>query len=181
MRHLLSVDGRDFLAREVRNAMRWALLTAVLAAPTSTLVAGCSGADGPLGGPHGGSESTLGPTAGNVNDVSIDAGDDGGSSSSGDGASSSSPARTFSQIFSKYLAAGTPGNCTLCHAQMSSASASYAWLASQGYVTGASSLLVLPGSCLSWYGGTMPPGGSQSDAQAVSDMNAWAAAGAPNN
>lgn len=160
--------------------MRWAYLAAILLAPTSTLLAGCSGANGPLGGPHGGTESTIAPTAGNVNDVSFDDGDAGGNGTGDGSTSSSGPARTFGEIFGKYLAGGTVGNCTLCHAQMSSASASYSWLASQGYVMGASSLLVLPGSCLSWYGGTMPPGGSQ-DAQAVSDMNAWAAAGAPNN
>jgi hypothetical protein len=158
--------------------MRSVYLAAILVAPTSTLVAGCGGgADGPLGGPHGGTEGTIAPTAGNVNDVAVDDGDSG---ADGGSASSSGPVLTFGQIFDKYLASGTPGNCTECHAQMSSASTSYAWLVGQGYVAGKSSLLVQPGSCLSWYGGTMPPGGSP-NAQAVSDMNAWAAAGALNN
>jgi hypothetical protein len=161
--------------------MRSVYLAAVLVALTSTPVAGCGGADGPLGGPHDGTESTIAPTPGNVNDVPVEDGDDGGTSGADGGTSSSGPALTFAQIFSKYLASGTPGNCTECHAQMSNASTSYGWLVGQGYVQGASSLLVHPGSCLSWYGGTMPPGGSPSDPQAVSDMNAWAAAGAPNN
>jgi hypothetical protein len=64
---------------------------------------------------------------------------------------------------------------------MSSASASYSWLSGQRYISGTSSLLAASGSCLSWYGGNMPPGGTRTDAQAVSDMNAWAAAGAMNN
>jgi len=160
--------------------MRSVYLAAILVAPTSTLVAGCGGAGGPLGGPHGGTESTIAPTPGNVNDVPVDDGDDGGTSSADGSTSSTGPALTFGQIFSMYLASGTPGNCTECHAQMGSASTSYAWLVGQGYVDGASSLLVASGSCLSWYGGTMPPGG-QSDAQAVSDISAWVAAGALNN
>ncbi len=36
-------------------------------------------------------------------------------------------------------------------------------------------------SVLSWFGGSMPPGGTTSDAQATSDVNAWAAAGALDN
>jgi hypothetical protein len=43
--------------------------------------------------------------------------------------------------------------------------------------------LTRSGSCLTWYGGNMPPGGPGASkmAQAVTDMNAWAAAGAQNN
>jgi hypothetical protein len=84
-------------------------------------------------------------------------------------------------IFNEYLKNGTTGTCTRCHSQMGSASGSYSWLSSQGYIRGTGSILVVTGSCLTWYGGTMPPGGPRSDAQAVSDMNAWAAAGAMNN
>ncbi len=64
---------------------------------------------------------------------------------------------------------------------MSSASGAYSYLSGQGYISGTGSILVKTGSCLSWYGGNMPPGGSRSNAMAVSDMNAWAAAGAKNN
>jgi hypothetical protein len=84
-------------------------------------------------------------------------------------------------IFSKYLASGTAGGCPRCHGQMGSASGAYSWLSGQRYISGTGSLLVTGGSCLSWYGGNMPPGGTRKDAQAVSDMNAWAAAGAKNN
>ncbi len=80
-----------------------------------------------------------------------------------------------------YLAGGTEGDCSQCHSQMGSASGSYSWLSSKGYIGGGQPALTDPNqSCLSWYGGNMPPNGP-SDAQAVSDMNAWAAAGAQNN
>jgi hypothetical protein len=64
---------------------------------------------------------------------------------------------------------------------MSSASSGYSWLQSTGYIGGSSPSLTNPSSsCLSWYGGNMPPNGP-SDPNAVSAMNAWAAAGAQNN
>jgi hypothetical protein len=117
---------------------------------------------------------------------SSSSGGSGGSSSGSSGSGSSSgttaaPTPTWSEIFSKYLGNLTTGNCTRCHGQMGSASGSYSWLSSQRYISGASSPLVKSGSCLTWYGGNMPPGGPRTDAQAVADMNAWAAAGAKNN
>jgi hypothetical protein len=86
-------------------------------------------------------------------------------------------------IYQAYLANGTPGNCNGggCHFQMSSASGAYSYLKSSGYINGTGSYLVKSGSCLSWYGGNMPPGGPRSEPMAVSDMNAWAAAGAMDN
>ena len=52
----------------------------------------------------------------------------------------------------------------------------------KGYINGTSSALVNSNqSCLAWYGGNMPTSGSKSVPQAVTDMNAWAAAGAQNN
>jgi hypothetical protein len=88
---------------------------------------------------------------------------------------------TFSQLYTKYLAGGTIGNCVPCHGGTGSASSMYSWLQGKGYVGGASPRLTSTiGSCLSWYGGNMPPGGPQ-NAQAVSDFNAWAAAGGMNN
>ncbi len=86
------------------------------------------------------------------------------------------PAPTWTEIDGKYLT-----TCTGCHRQMSSPSGAYSYLASQGYINGTGSVLVKSGSCLSWYGGNMPIGGSRSDPQAVSDMDAWAAAGAMDN
>ena len=56
----------------------------------------------------------------------------------------------------------------------------YQYLSSQGYINGTGSLLCKSGSCLSYYGGNMPPLGSGNPA-AVTDFNAWAAAGAMDN
>jgi hypothetical protein len=54
-------------------------------------------------------------------------------------------------------------------------------LKAQGYIAGAGSTLIDPSkSCLTWYGGNMPPCGGGGD-RAASDMNAWAATGALNN
>jgi hypothetical protein len=65
---------------------------------------------------------------------------------------------------------------------MSDAKGSYSWLQQKGYLGGSSPSLTNPNSsCLTWYGGNMPPGGPSSVPQAVSDMNAWAAAGAQDN
>ncbi|HEX3772550.1 MAG TPA: hypothetical protein VHV30_16845 [Polyangiaceae bacterium] len=64
---------------------------------------------------------------------------------------------------------------------MNSASGAYSWLQGQFYISGTGSLLAKSGSCLSWFGGNMPPGGTRSNAQASSDFAAWAAAGAANN
>jgi len=64
---------------------------------------------------------------------------------------------------------------------MGSAGGAYSWLSQKGYIGGGSPPLTDPNqSCLSWYSGNMPPNGP-SDQQAVTEMNAWAAAGAQNN
>jgi hypothetical protein len=91
-------------------------------------------------------------------------------------------APTWTQIYTSYLKAGTPGNCAAggCHSfQMPNPKSAYSYL--QAYISGSSSILVKTGSCLSWYGGNMPPGGPRTEAMATSDMNAWAAAGAMDN
>ncbi len=83
---------------------------------------------------------------------------------------------TFTYIFNAYLT-----GCKMCHTQTQSSNATYLWLRSQGYISGSSPALVSSSqSCLSWYGGNMPPGGG-GNASAVADMNAWATAGALNN
>jgi hypothetical protein len=82
------------------------------------------------------------------------------------------------------LKTGTVGDCadSGCHGQMGSASGAYSWLSNKGYISGTSSALVDPNqSCLTWFGGSMPRGGPSSEPQAVTDMKAWAAAGAQNN
>jgi hypothetical protein len=80
------------------------------------------------------------------------------------------------------LKSGTVGNCPHCHSSTGSASGAFSWLQGKGYVGGANPALTDPAqSCLTWYGGNMPTGGPSSNASAVNDMNAWAAAGAKNN
>jgi hypothetical protein len=90
-------------------------------------------------------------------------------------------APTWSKLYSSYLANGTTGGCPRCHGQMGSASGAYSYLQGQLYINGTGSLLAASGSCLSWFGGNMPPGGTRNNAQATSDFKAWAAAGAKNN
>lgn len=92
-------------------------------------------------------------------------------------------APTWTQIWTNYLQAGTKGNCkSSCHSQMSSPSAAYSWLKGRGYISGTTSALVDSSqSCLSWYGGNMPPSGPGSVPAATTDMDAWVKAGALNN
>jgi hypothetical protein len=170
----------------------------------------CTSGGEPLGGPHGGATSALPPptegaTPGSTSPASSsgDASsspDEGGASSSGSsvasgcgggedgGGGEGGAAPTWTEIYTNYLSASSPAACAACHThatQMPTASASYTYLASQGYIGGACPTLVQVGSsCLTWYSGEMPPGGTDnpaSDAQAVIDMNAWAAAGAKND
>jgi hypothetical protein len=62
---------------------------------------------------------------------------------------------------------------------MGTSAKAYSYLSN--YINGTSSRLVVNGqSCLTWFGGNMPPGGG-SDSQAVTDLDAWVAAGAQNN
>ncbi|HLK36466.1 MAG TPA: hypothetical protein VKU41_06905 [Polyangiaceae bacterium] len=150
---------------------------------------GSSGASaGSSGGTPPGSGSSSGSTGGSSG---VHAGSSSGSSTSSgamSGASSGSSmggssCDTWTCIHMTYLAQGTPGNCgtAFCHSQMSSPSGAYTWLKGQGYIGGSPPALVGSRSCLTWFGGNMPPGGSRSNSQAVSDLNAWAAAGAQNN
>jgi hypothetical protein len=108
--------------------------------------------------------------------VETGSGDGAGSVASEGGETGAAVAPTWSAIFSSYLTM-----CKTCHIEMNSASSAYSWLQSQDFIDGAFSPLVSPAqSCLSWYGGDMPPGGTD-NAAAVTEMDAWAAAGALNN
>ena len=93
------------------------------------------------------------------------------------------PAPTFTMLFDAYLAAGTVGDCARsgCHSVMSSPALAHSYLWGNGYISGTTSAIVTTQSCLSWYGGTMPPHGPSSAGSAVTDFNAWVAAGAQNN
>lgn len=118
---------------------------------------------------------------------------DGGSSSDPDGGTTAADSGgqdattvmpgeiTWTYLVGTYLAKGKLGNCAGCHSQFASPAKAYSYLAGKGYITaGTKPALISSQSCLSWYGGTMPPGGPSS-AAAVKDFDAWAAAGSKNN
>ena len=107
---------------------------------------------------------------------------DSGTQTQDSGGTQTQTAPTWTQIFNSYFKSGTKGRCNSCHSQGSSAGNLYSWLQGRGYISGKNSALVDPNqSCISWYGGNMPTSGPSSYPQAVTDMNAWAAAGALNN
>ncbi len=169
--------------------------TVLLAAATmAATLAACSGDFDPLGGPYGGSgrapspsdklppvppiDASCGTSASPAKTTAVaEAGVDAGSPEGGD-AAGGGPVPTWTELYTNYLTGcAAPG----CHGEMSSAKGAYSWLQSQGYISGATSTLAIKDkSCLKWFGGDMPPCGSAGQ-QAVSDMNAWVAAGAPNN
>ncbi len=108
--------------------------------------------------------------------------DSGGGGGSPDASPPPPSAPTWSQLFTNYLASGTDCDCRGCHSQGSSASSLYSWLSGRGYMNGTNpTFLSSTRDGLTWFGGGMPPNGAASNSQAVSDFNAWAAAGAQNN
>ncbi len=167
-------------------------------------LAACGAVDEqPLGGPNGGTTDPTDPNGGQDDTTNPDSttGDDAGTTTSTKDSGTSqkdsgttttkdasvtvdsggSTSVTWTSIFNNYMAGSREGRCSSCHSQGSTAAKLYSWLSGKGYISGTKSALVSSSqSCLSWYGGNMPPSGP-SDAKAVSDMNAWAASGAPNN
>jgi polyvinyl alcohol dehydrogenase (cytochrome) len=94
----------------------------------------------------------------------------------------SAGAPRWSQIFDRYLGAGTVGHCQNCHADMVSATSAHAFLTRVGQIDGVNSLIASPErSRLTWFGGEMPPGGPESLPDAQRDITAWVAAGALND
>ena len=85
-------------------------------------------------------------------------------------------APTWTDVFDAYMT-----TCKSCHSAMGTPSSAYTYLQGLGYVGGSSPRITATGSCLTWYGGNMPPGGPASNPTAVSLMNAWAAAGGAND
>jgi hypothetical protein len=85
---------------------------------------------------------------------------------------------TWTQIHTRYLTTGTIGNCPVCHGEMETPESAYSWLDQRGELVH----LADPNrSVLSWYGGGMPVRGPTSAPQAVTDIDAWSAAGRANN
>ena len=96
-----------------------------------------------------------------------------------------SEAPTWSAIYARYFGPGSAGDCArsrACHAAvMNDAPAAYSWLVQRGYIAGSQSPLVSKSnSCLTWFGGNMPPRGGADD-DAARELDAWVAAGATNN
>jgi hypothetical protein len=148
------------------------LFASLIATAAGCVACGDPGA--PLGGPFGGTTGYTAPDSGTAPDVDVpDA--PRGDSSHGD-------APTWTQIYDRYLAAGTVGNCGGCHSFLGTAGEAYDSLSSSGQIHGTSSPIVSHGdSDMSWFGGFMPLGGPSSDSAAESEMNAWVAAGALQN
>jgi hypothetical protein len=94
------------------------------------------------------------------------------------------PQVRWTDLYRTYLGPGTNGGCARarpCHSDtMADAGSAYAWLAQRGYIAGAQSPLVMKNSCLRWFGGNMPPRGEPNDT-AARELEAWVAAGAPEN
>ncbi|HVW28283.1 MAG TPA: hypothetical protein VHC69_23130 [Polyangiaceae bacterium] len=148
--------------------------------------AACSTSGPPLGGPHGGNGTSVGPTV--TNESPVDAAYTVRPPDAAPGGIAGAP-NTWLHIYTSWLAVDTIGNCSKtganCHAQdMSNATAAYQWLEQQGYVGGGVTALVDPNfSCLSWFGGDMPPTApdkTQSD-KAAMEMMMWAMAGGTDN
>ena len=84
----------------------------------------------------------------------------------------------WNDLYRKYMAVGTVGDCASCHAEARTAAETYRWLAGQQYMIGSPPYLIDPRtSCFSWLGGDMPPDGPSSYAGARRDFQAWANAG----
>ena len=87
---------------------------------------------------------------------------------------------TWTELHTKYLASGTTGNCgrSGCHSQCSGASGCFTWLNGKGYISGG----IDANQLFTWTSnGFMPPNGPSTNAQAVTDFDAWTAAGSQNN
>lgn len=148
--------------------------------------------DGGSGNNKGGGSGSDGGSSGGDTDGGTTGGDT--DSGTGGGGTDSGPtgggAPTWSTIYATYFASGTPGHCgnSGCHLNSlkgfkcgSDKTTCYNGLVTAGYVSGTSSALSDPKqSCLTWFGGNMPPGGGSSSA-AQKDITAWVADGAKNN
>ena len=148
------------------------------------LCVGCGASNSmPLGGPYGGTQDPELVGEGGVIGDGDGVLDPGTSSGNGSIAADSGGLPTWTHLYDAYFVAGTIGNCIHCHkAQMGTASASFSWLQAEGYVGGSNPALDDPSSsCLSWLGGTMPPGGPTTNKTAQRDLDTWARAGAKNN
>ena len=164
--------------------------TGAAGSPTGTIGGGPS-----TGGAGTGGTGTGGAGTGGTTDAGGTGSGTGGATDAGTGGTADAgtvppppppapAAPTWTQIWQAYLSPSSKGKCAAsgCHGQMATAAGTYSYLQARGHISGTTSSLVNTStSRLSWYGGDMPPSGPSSWAQAVADMNAWAAAGALQN
>lgn len=92
------------------------------------------------------------------------------------------PAPRWTELYARYFGPGTSGGCgraAACHAkEMGDATSMYEWLKTRGYLAGPQSAFASArNSPLRWFGGSMPPRGTNDD-QGARDVAAWVAAGA---
>jgi hypothetical protein len=189
------------LTRETRAS------AGTIAALLVASVVACSAADqAPLGGPHGGvaaqpvtsgAPGATGSSSGAGSGSSSGSGGGGTSSTGADAGTSTAPsggctaaaapatAPTFTAIYTKYFAPGDPVDCSTgsgCHAEFKAETTAWAFLLEYNQVGTSPPGLTDPNSSwLAWYGGNMPESGTSCNPQAMSDLNAWAAAGGQNN
>jgi len=136
----------------------------------------CGAGDTPLGGPFGGKGRLLGPTDGGYDNVDATFTPPLPQTGSIPGTPGS-----WTHVYFAYLAEGTIGNCYPCHIEMVDPPASFRWLEEHAYVGDGAPLLTSTQSCLTWFGGNMPPGSPVQSAEAVNEMNLWVSSGALNN
>jgi len=150
------------------------LLLAALTAVALSAACGDPGA-APLGGPFGGNGGYVPPSL----DSGSGPGPDSGSVPPDTGTGS---APTWTEVFDRYLAPGTIGNCGECHGGTGTPKGMYQFFVGQDQIRGKESPIVSrSASEVSWFGGFMPLGGPSSNAAAEADMKAWVAAGALDN
>jgi hypothetical protein len=172
---------------DASSRSRVLLFAGAIPLSVAAAAAGCGGDDVPIGGARGGAiAARVEPNAGNLPpapEAGVSTGDSGSappvdaSVSPADAATASGP--TWTYVFNTYF----KGTCLVpCHAQMTAPKPAYIYLRLNGLISGTSSAIAGPNSCLVWFGpnGNMPPGGTDNP-QAVADIEAWVAAGALEN
>lgn len=142
-----------------------------IALGAALVLCACSDAS-PFGGPHGGDGRKVQPTMGWVPGTTYEAPDPPPPPAGGEPG-------TWYHIYSGKFAAGTEGDCVRCHAETKTSKATYQWLKELEYIgTDPPPLIDYGASCLTWFGGNMPPWAVEPNEAFIAEMNTWAANGA---
>ena len=156
----------------------------MLVGVVSLALSACSTSGSPLGGPHGGkSKFKLGPSDGGY--LNVDATWTMPVPPFMPGQAPGKPG-SWLHIYYAYFVENAVGNCTAagCHqTEMADPTKAYNWLVDEGYIGVSPPPLAQDGSsCLSWYGGDMPPGLAPAAPDSLkSELMTWAAAGGRND